>query len=678
MQILQEKLIWLLGTGSLLIILSKLDFSSKPAGSQIAVKLKSGLLMIASGAVIGIISRLGLMGEWLLSSGVSFYLETLFGYLIGWTMLLWGVIEWSQDHRENLFEPMGKLRLKLFTERITAIVLEEHSANSFIDAISKYLLLALDSQALTLHKLDNSGNLSLMFQCGLSSESEQTLRSPQKNSLFYEVCTSREIMISDTSSDLNSAVRIDAKNCVIASGLSLPIIIDNEVLAVLTVLSSKKHDFSRDVLAIFEMVRSALTNIIKTEKTEHKLLQESGFRELTRLISAPFNLNAPLLSVLLDSARAAYAHLPFDELNLYLSANGRVKTHDFSLPGGGKVNHIEGHFDKSDYPQLYKVSASKAPYQVFERKAALIQLDTGNDCQAWLEIRLENSPSYLPDLLLVWSQLVSRKINFDNLEKVKLQTSQWLGAIRHYHERALATDNVSALLQEMANLVIDLGMATYCRISLTDPQKQNIKTAALAQVRNLEWPATLDLLPTSELELHRRVLITGKSIEFDQSDSSRKITGPEADLILPRGVQRGLMLPLVIGADSVGIITFGEFRGRDREPASEQAELFASNLSAMISIVLSWHKEKRVSQEIIEGKKKITIIQKQSVRAQSPDLAPTFKSRLNGPLAGIMASCEYLQKSHPDLEQEVGHYLNIIERNAAKIHEISAGTTEKS
>jgi transcriptional regulator with GAF, ATPase, and Fis domain len=678
MQILQVKLIWLLGTGSLLIILLKIDFSSRPAGNQIAIKLITGLLMIASGAAIGILSRLGLLGQWLLSSGVSFYLETLFGYLIGWIMLLWGVAEWSKERREKLDEPLSKLRLRLFTERISPIVLKEHSTNSFMDAISKYLLLALDSQAIILHKRDSFGNLSLIFQKGLLLESEEILRSPQKNSLFYEVCTTKEIMVSDTSSDLNSIVRIKAKNCVIESGLSLPLFTENDISAVLTVLSSRQYKYSEDELNILEMVKAAMTTILKTEKTEHDLFQESGFRELTRLIAIPFDSDAPLLSALLDSARAAHAHLPFDELNLYISANGCVKTHDFALSVGCKVNHIEGHFNKTDYPQLFTESNDNGVSPIPERNATVIRFDTRDRYRVWLEIRLENSPTYLPDLLSVWSQLISRKIGLDHLDQARQQTTQWLGAIRHYHERALTTDNVGTLLQEMASLVIDLGMATYCRISLADPQKQNLRTAALAQVRPLDWPDTSDLISTSKLELHKQVLNTRKSLEFDQSDSSGKIADPEADIILPKGIQHGIMLPLVIDDESVGIVTFGEFRGRDREPVPALAELFASNLSTMISIVLSWHKEKRVSQEIIEGKKRLTIIQKEPAQSPTPDLEPTFKSRLNGPLAGIMASCEYLQKSHPDLEQEVGRYINIIERNAAKIHEIAAGTVAKS
>ena len=53
-----------------------------------------------------------------------------------------------------------------------------------------------------------------------------------------------------------------------------------------------------------------------------------------------------------------------------------------------------------------------------------------------------------------------------------------------------------------------------------------------------------------------------------------------------------------------------------------------------------------------------------------------IRSRLNGPLAGILASCEYLRGTHPAMEGEVSRFIDIIERNAAKIHGITSGFTE--
>ena len=53
----------------------------------------------------------------------------------------------------------------------------------------------------------------------------------------------------------------------------------------------------------------------------------------------------------------------------------------------------------------------------------------------------------------------------------------------------------------------------------------------------------------------------------------------------------------------------------------------------------------------------------------------SIKSRINGPLAGIMASCEYLKSCPSEDNFDVDRFIDIIQRNAKKIHNI---TTEVS
>jgi hypothetical protein len=366
-------------------------------------------------------------------------------------------------------------------------------------------------------------------------------------------------------------------------------------------------------------------------------------------------------------------------LNLYIAGNGPVRKSDYSIPDSGIINLIEGYLNKSEYPYLFRNEKKSANgiYNDKERKTVIAHLNLGNGNCAWLEIRGENLDiPYLPDLLSVWSNLIAQKIDQEKLAMAQEQTAQWLGAIRYYQERALESSNITGLLQEMASLVTDLKLATYCQISLTDPQKCNLRTTALSQIRPLNWPDTRNEIPTSELEIHREVLVSRKQFDFDQAISCKSIPAQEASFVLPDGIGHGLIIPLTIGDESVGVLTLGEFRTRERESMPGLSELFASNLAALISMVLSWHKEKRVSQEIREGKKKLTIIQKETQiepQMAPSELTPTLKSRLNGPLAGIMASCEYLHSSEKGLEDEVGRFINVIERNAAKIHEITSG-----
>ena len=108
------------------------------------------------------------------------------------------------------------------------------------------------------------------------------------------------------------------------------------------------------------------------------------------------------------------------------------------------------------------------------------------------------------------------------------------------------------------------------------------------------------------------------------------------------------------------------------------AELFLGNIAGLLSLILMRHKVKSLAGGGREGQKKLKVV-KAEVKSglAEPRLAVGVRSRINGPLAGILASCEYLKDSCPDIDRHVGRYLEVIEKNAERIHEITQGTAEK-
>jgi transcriptional regulator with GAF, ATPase, and Fis domain len=674
MQVIQQKLIWFLGCGSLLVILFRMDFAKIMGGRPLA-KLKTGLILVTAGAAVGVISHSELIKQWPLSPELSFYIESLLGYFIGVCLIIWGAIEWSGEYLGSKGKALVKLRLRLFTEKASAIVLREHNSLSLLENLSKYLIMALDCQGLTLHRRMDNGSLKLAFQSGLTPATGETLKIPQPESLFNAAVRSQQIMSSDNLEDLHSFVRLEAKSGIVESGLSMPLISGGDVLGVFTALSTKRRNYAAGELDLLELISSALTAAMRAEKMEQDQGQIAKFREIHKLISTAFDRKTPMLTALVESAKIAYPHLLFDEVNLYVSDIGLAKSHDFALPEGGRVHYIEGHFTRSEYPHLYKDIGDAGIYTIPERQALIIQLDMGNKGHAWLEIRLGKMPNYLADLMRAWSQMLANRVSHERLEKAMEQITNWLGAIRFCQERALASDGMSGFLQEMATMVIDLGMATYCRISLTDPLKLNLKTIALAQAKPLKSTAVEDEIPTAEVETLRKVLMTCKCIEFDQEKPGLKVSEQESRLILPAGVRHGLILPLAIKNESVGLMVLGEFEGRERALDAGLAVLFASNMAALISMVLTWHKDKRISQEANENKRKLKITQREP-RMTPNQPPPILKSQLNDSLAGILASCEYLRNIKTDRESEVKRHLEIIERNATQIHEITAGAAQ--
>jgi hypothetical protein len=437
---------------------------------------------------------------------------------------------------------------------------------------------------------------------------------------------------------------------------------------------------------MLQAISSALETLLKKDKIAIGFQRELKFRDMLMAVSFAFEKGHSLHSAVLKAARIIHGFMPYYEINLYISGDGRVDTLKFDFPSGGRLNLLSGHLKRREYPHLFATSPvagesgseiSRNLYESPERQSMIKRISAGPRDVAWVEIRMgagRNLPPYLSHLLTVMGLGIARKINEETIIRNDHLAGQWLGAIRYFQERASITSNLSELLQEAANIVINSNAAAFCRISLCDPDKIDLKTAALAQVRSLKWPMQqLNRVETARTEFHRRALLNCAPVHFDQEDNSLRISKQEAAFLLPEGAKRGIILPLVIGKQAVGLITVGEFRDLERLPNRKLAEIFLEDLGALISAILTWHKDKRISGEAREGHRRLTVVQKESRRhLPALEFSPKIRSRINGPLAGILASCEYL-KDNPEVNTEVGKFLNVIERNAVKIHEIAAG-----
>ena len=97
---------------------------------------------------------------------------------------------------------------------------------------------------------------------------------------------------------------------------------------------------------------------------------------------------------------------------------------------------------------------------------------------------------------------------------------------------------------------------------------------------------------------------------------------------------------------------------------------FLEALAGMISLILTWHKEKRNS---LEGNKKLTLLRKDILKDTKPEKPVSrINTRINGPLAGILAACEYLKSGINADGENIDRFLNTIERNANQIHKITS------
>jgi len=682
MEIIQQRLIWLLGTVSLLVVLSRMP-SHNFAKSKISLfKIKLGLSLILFGAMAGIAGRLGIIDQAILRSGLIYYLENIIGCLGGWCLVLWGIIEWAG---EGSVTSVSASRSRTFAEKLAQAVIEEQSAVPFLSRIAKYLSMALDCDGLSLHVRKRNGGFGLQFEHGFGPDFAKSIENPTPPGPITSAAVLGETVVSDTPEEIHANGLIATANGPVTKCISIPL---NNGSAVLTAYYSKSHGFGDTEFGIINNTVNALAAFIRRDAAGRDHERRQHVAELQASLSEIFRANSGLYSPLIISSRLIARNLPFSEMNLYIGGDGPVQSFDFEVMPGSLLRITMGHLAKAQFPFLFlsqdaSGSGDTVKMRAIPSRASL--LASGNSAMGkcfWIEAGFSDSclmgqvPS---DLLSILCDQVALRLDQEDALEQNGRFIQLLGAVQHLQEKALVEENAEAILRETAQVVVDAGIFPFCRITICNPGKSELKTAALAQLRPAEpQPQNRHCIPLEQTPLHKKALIEKATVIFGKDEPERIMSGDEARLLLPDGTQRGMIVPIILKGNAIGALTAGDFRDSDRADSDSINELFLANIAGLISLMLMWRKEKRVAGSGREGQKRLKVVRPE-VKAGStePRFAPGVRSRINGPLAGILASCEYLKDSCPGIDQHVGRYLQVIEKNAERIHEITLGLTEK-
>ncbi|OGC89812.1 MAG: hypothetical protein A2W25_02925 [candidate division Zixibacteria bacterium RBG_16_53_22] len=682
MEIIQQRLIWLLGTASLLIVLSRMTTRQFAASGVSLSKIKLGLSLLLFGAMAGIVGRLGVIDQALLRSGLVFYLENIIGCLGGWCLIVWGVMESGGGELDS---PITASRSRAFAEKLARAVVREQAIGTFWEQMSRYLKMALDCDGVSLHTVKGEGKFELLFENGLGSDIPSSVRDPQQSSLIAEAALHGESVVSSDSGRIHAAGLVATSRGPVESFAAIPF---ENGTAVLAAYYSRKHRLNSVELEILNIMASALGKYIRLAAADRENKRQLQLRDLQSTLSGIFRANSGLYSPLIISAKLIAKHLPFSEMNLYIGGDGPVQSFDFEIHPGSVLGIKIGHLAKAQYPFLFSTpgegeSCDTARVRAIPSRGSL--LATGNSAigkRFWIETGFSDSrpAGQAPaDILCALCDLIALRLGREDAIEQNSRFTQLLGAVRHLQERALTGENIDEILQETAQVVVESGIFQFCRLTICDSRKSELKTAALARL----WPAGLQsqLQPSIPLErtpLHKRALVAKTTVAFGQEKPGLIMSHDEACLLLTEGIKRGMIVPIILKDKAMGALIAGDFRGSQRPGSDDLAELFLGNIAGLLSLILMRHKVKSLAGGGREGQKKLKVV-KAEVKSglAEPRLAVGVRSRINGPLAGILASCEYLKDSCPDIDRHVGRYLEVIEKNAERIHEITQGTAEK-
>jgi transcriptional regulator with GAF, ATPase, and Fis domain len=688
MEIVQQKLAWLLAMAAMLILVYKLDLRRTAISRSAISKVRAGLILNLAGALGGVVLKIGFTSESLPHSVFVVLVETVGGYVLGWTLIIWGLIQGLG----SFFDSKGDLKTDLavgkLSKNLSSSLLIGSGPNRIIEEMAADLLQVLSADAITLHRVDEAGQLRLSYSVGLDPGARNLIRMPEGAGSIYQAClASGRPVIADSPFEIALGKRLELSKGLAWSALCIPTAFSGRPYGLVAVYRMESRVFSNDDCEVLRIAGEGLGMALWRQCSDDARRIETRYREIASLAKRYFYGEESLVSAMIKTAKMIHGHIPFERIRLDIMGNGKPQYLDFNLSTGGIVSIGSGYFSKEDHPEFHfdigssskHGRLSKSGLNNDEENQYRFPVNDGNNRMAVLTIKMASAGHESDSLSMLGSALCREIAGFLRRERLferTNRTGQRLGAIRLIPEAVGADSGLSRFLDNIASAVVDLMPAAICRIFLVDNKQRLLKSVATAQARDLKWSDTELTDPgLDDIDFCRQTLDSGSMVDFSSHIERAQVSGWDYSRLIPQGVRQGICLPLTAGGRTVGLLLVGDARRFSRSETSTEDTLFASAVAEKISMVLMIHKDRLGQSRTAGGMGKLTL-KKKGMQSESSEqnLSLSERSRINGPLAGILASCEYLRSCPPEDASEVGRFIDIIQRNAARIHLLTSET----
>ena len=690
MVLAHQKLIWLMALIAIFLAFHKLKASYFLHRSKAMKMMTAGCLFLGFGASLGLAGHMGLLGIGYSKSVLYFVLESVVGYIGGWSLIIWGMALWLP----YLFSVSNRLQKKTKSvnlyEAISKVSAYGDASPATFGRIAGAVLENFGYQAASLHVISTDNKLSLFASLGLTENSKKMLEDV-RDSLIEKVYKTGEVFLADESVRIHRNFIIETVSGPVVEAIGLPVDFGAKRVGALTVYTDHPRVFSQEELRVLDAVGANLALAFYREGLQHSINSQLAFRDLVAVLLKTARANDNLNTRLIRLAKFLKQYMRFESLNLYLPGDGPPQQLDFGLPRGGKVIIEKGYFQGDEYSPINWVIDNRRSLLLpdnaawldkgfkFDKEIKVLYtpLMNGEQVSGALSLSTDKKHRFSQNDLIaveIIASVMSAALMEELTAAITTEAVDRIGAINYSLEHSLSQEPARNIFRELAKIIVEKTPATLCRIMFFDRDHKRFRTEAIYQRRGLSWDeSTIAGLAATELFAHRKVMATGRPEIISDSDPTIRMSKLEANLLLPEGVSQCMIIPIRIDGKAVGVVTIGEGRCSNRSQFGSPQLIFAELLTNVIAMTLLRRANSSVKNEL-ENTTRLVQQKLRSYESQvdSFELITGFNSRLNGPLAGIMASCEYL-KNRPDIKPaEFERYINLINKNADKIHRLSS------
>lgn len=684
----QQKLIWLLSIISVFFIFYKLKSGYFLHRPKAALMMAYGCGLLIFGTIIGLVGNMGLLGAGYSQSTVFFIFESIVGYIGGWILIIWGMVLWLPHNFSISTHLHRKTKNVKLYENISRLAAYGGTSPAMFRKIAKAVMEHCGYQGASLHVIDKQNRLLLFASVGLTEKSKKMISSV-KNSLFAKAYKTGDIFQADDQIRIHPKNIIETTSGPVVDALAVPVDFCAKQVGVLTVYTDHPGLFLQEDLRALEVVCAHLGLAFYKEGLQRSINSQMVFRDFIAVILKTCRSEDNLNTHMIRLGKLLRQLIEFDSIHLYLLGDGPSHILDFNLRNGGSVIVEKGYFNDSEYKPVRWVLAKKRgltlPGDAFlvsddfkpqeDCASLLIPVAVGGKVVGVLSLSINQKYKFSQNEIVainaianVLSGVILNEMN----ESIAAEALERSGAIRYSLEKAFDQQQSSNILHELAKIIVEKTPATLCRIMLLDEKKKSFKTEAIYQQRQIFWnEGSIDDFKLSDLYFHRKVVATGKPEIFSNTKQTSKISKLEMKLLFPEGISQSMIIPIIIDGNSYGVVTLGENRNPTRNEFGPYQLVFASLLTTVISMSI-WKKDNiNIRKTLVDSNR--MVFQRLSYyknQAESFKFVSGINSRINGPLAGILASCEYLKNKTDVKKEEVEKYIDVIDRNADKIHKL--------
>ena len=630
-------------------------------------KISAGLVILA------IIFAYKIAGNlWGLIPDTYFKASIWCGLVLGGGHVIWGFFYLFSTGSRSYSDFLHRIRQLVCIKAISSIPIPTKSYEQVLkECLAKLMDIMKYKMGVVFKPSFNSHEMVLVSYWGVPSERVRALPSlPQDNTYYKEAVMNREVVVYDQVTALPEYESLFTNEDKIGSFAAGPLKFGEKILGVIGLYDTNPKRF------VFQetLFLSSMAKLLGVMAEESLLSKRNKWRReyicVAEKISSIFQPHEPIEEVFPQIAKLLRKVTEFDYLALAVTDSPGENMDHFSVGTGGNILLSKEYSLPTRGSAVFKVMQSGKPLiqkDMEYGKFAEDNLVKAIGVRSRLILPLSRYGAltlgsvkvgqYMPKdakwLNLVGSVLSNALLGREMNEKTK-RMDNFLLKFKEIGEKNLREKQTSKALSDIARNITKELPTSFCRISLMEKERKNLNTFALEKIRDRGIELKEETThPLSRLPWHRMVLKTGKTMLINQDDPESLMPDEECEEIMSKELRSGLLVPITMDENPVGVLSLGEMRSWNRRPFRQEEVAFVKSLANQIPLLLERDRKFRSLDMATSGEK--------------DEGLNRLGFEINASLSAIYGSVELMKKKNKDTDDETSRYLDLIHKGGQRI-----------